>query len=63
MSRRPCIFRQTDVTRALRGARAAGMEIQRFEINGDGKIVVVAAKLPETSSDAGDERNEWDKAT
>ena len=39
------------------------MEIQRFEINGDGKIVVVAAKLPETSSDAGDERNEWDKAT
>jgi len=39
------------------------MEIQRFEINGDGKIVVVAAKLPETTSDAGDKRNEWDEGT
>jgi hypothetical protein len=63
LSRRPCIFRQTDLTRALRGARAAGIEIQRFEINRDGKIVVVAGKLRESPSDGEDEHNEWDEAT
>ena len=44
MSRRPCTFRQTDVTRALRAAKAAGVDVQRFEIDRDGKIVVVAGK-------------------
>ena len=44
MSRQPCTFRQTDVTRALRAAKAAGVDVQRFEIDKDGKIVVVAGK-------------------
>ena len=60
MSRRPSIFRQTDLTRALKAALAAGIEIERFEIGKDGKIVVVAGKLPESPSDGGDQRNEWD---
>ena len=42
MSRRPSKFRQTDLTRALKGALAAGIEIERVEIDKDGKIVVVA---------------------
>ena len=62
MSRRPCIFRQTDLTRALKGARAAGIEIERFEIGKDGKIVVVAQKSPESPRDGEDVRNEWDDA-
>ena len=62
MSRRPCIIRQTDLTRALKGARAAGIEIERFEIDKDGKIVVVAEKSPESPRDGEDERNEWDDA-
>jgi hypothetical protein len=61
LPRRPCIFRQTDLTRALEGARAAGIEIERFEIDKDGKIVVVAEKSPESPRDGEDERNEWDE--
>jgi hypothetical protein len=40
--RGPCTFRQTDVTRALRAARAAGFEHVRVEIDKDGKIAIVA---------------------
>ena len=60
MSRRPCIFRQTDLTRALKGALAAGVEIERFEIDKAGKIVVIAEKSPESPCHREDERNEWD---
>jgi hypothetical protein len=51
MARRPCTFKQQDVTRALRGAKAAGIEIQRVEID-NGKIIIVAAgDSPQTSED------------
>jgi hypothetical protein len=35
-------FRQIDVTRALRAAKAAGVPISRCEIDADGKIVIVS---------------------
>lgn len=35
-------FRQSDVTRALQGARKAGFDVGRAEIGRDGKIVLVA---------------------
>jgi hypothetical protein len=35
-------FRQVDVTRALRAAKAAGMAISRCEIDAHGKIVLVS---------------------
>ena len=50
------------LTRALKGARAAGIEIERFEIDKDGKIVVVAEKSTELPRDGKDEPNEWDDA-
>ncbi len=62
MSRRPCPFRQTDLKRALLGARAAGIEIARVEINKDGVIVVVPAK-PEELDYTGAETNEWNGVT
>lgn len=40
--RAPCAFRQTDITRALKAARAAGFESVRVEIDRDGKIVTSA---------------------
>jgi hypothetical protein len=40
--RRPSPFRQSDVTRALRAAKAAGLHVSRFEIDGAGKIVIVS---------------------
>ncbi len=47
MARGPCTFRQHDVTRALRATVAAGIEVQRIEIDKDGKIIVVTGKPKE----------------
>jgi hypothetical protein len=41
MSRSTSLFRQRDVTRAIRAVSAAGVGIVRVEIGPDGKIVVV----------------------
>jgi hypothetical protein len=43
MARAPANFRQADVTRALRAAKAAGVDIARIEIAKDGRIVIIAA--------------------
>jgi hypothetical protein len=40
MSPHPARFRQVDVTRALRAARAAGLEVSKVEINAEGGIVI-----------------------
>jgi hypothetical protein len=53
-----CTFRQKDVTRALRGAVAAGVEVQRIEIDTDGKIIMVTGKPKEQIDEGGS--NEWD---
>jgi hypothetical protein len=47
MSRAPAIFRQSDITRAIRGALAAGVENVRVEITKDGKLVIIIAPEPE----------------
>jgi hypothetical protein len=49
-------FRQVDVTRALKGAEAAGFRIGRIEIDRDGKIVILSDSAPAT-----DAVNEWDE--
>ena len=48
---------------ALRATAAAGIEIQRIEIDTDGKIIVVTGKLPESPRDSGDQHNEWNTVT
>jgi len=40
MPRRPAPFKQTDVTRALKAAQAAGLKPSRVEIDSAGRIVV-----------------------
>jgi hypothetical protein len=42
--RRPCLFKERDVTRAAKAVLAAGLEIARVEIGKDGAIVVVPGK-------------------
>ena len=46
MTRRPAAFRQIDVTRALRAARAAGLEVGEFTIDADGRINIKSAAAP-----------------
>jgi hypothetical protein len=54
MSRGPCTFKQQDVTRALRATVAAGIEVQRIEIEKDGKIIVVTGNAGSTNEHATD---------
>jgi hypothetical protein len=56
MSRGPARFQAADVARALKGAAAAGMPVNRVEVDRDGKIVVVIGK----AADHNTEVNEWD---
>ncbi|MBI2715695.1 MAG: hypothetical protein HYX37_14775 [Rhizobiales bacterium] len=62
MSRAPSTFRQNDVTRAVKGAVAAGVEIAQVEIGKDGKIIIVTGKPKSCAeiSDAAKSDNEWD---
>jgi hypothetical protein len=45
MARAPSTFKQGDVTRAVRGAFAAGAQSVRVEVDKDGRIVVIASKI------------------
>jgi hypothetical protein len=46
MSRGVQTFKETDLTKAIRGAQKAGLNVHRFEIDRAGKIVVLADKAP-----------------
>jgi len=43
LMRRPSKFKKSDVTRATKAVRAAGLKIARVEITQDGSIIVVPA--------------------
>jgi hypothetical protein len=45
-TRQPSAFRQSDVTRAFRAAKTAGVRVARVEIDRDGKIVIVTGEAP-----------------
>jgi hypothetical protein len=49
--RRPCLFKERDVTRAAKAVLAAGLDIARVEIGKDGGIIVVPGK-PEAQAAA-----------
>jgi hypothetical protein len=57
----PSKFRQRDLTRALKAAIAAGIGIERFEIDNDGKIIVFTETAAHHSQAANGEPNEWDE--
>jgi hypothetical protein len=59
MARAPSTFKQQDLTRALKAARAAGVSIARFEIE-NGKIVIVTGK-PAVTEDNATNTNPWDE--
>ena len=55
-ARRPALFRQADVTRAVKAMEKAGKEVGSARIDKDGRIVVVCLSEPASEG----ETNEWD---
>ena len=60
MSRGQQTLKQRDVTKALKAAVKAGIAIERFEIDKNGKIVIVTAKAEDVVDGNYPEKNEWD---
>jgi hypothetical protein len=56
--KRPQIFKQTDLLRAIRTSQKAGLSIARVEIDRDGKIRVVVGEGRGKNDNA--EENPWD---
>jgi hypothetical protein len=50
MARARCTFKQSDLTRALKGARAAGVEVARIKIAKNGTIEIDAGKPQEAAA-------------
>lgn len=60
MARGVSNFKQQDVTRALRGARKAGLDLCRAEIGADGKIVIVFDRSePDQKDDPPSALDQW----
>jgi len=59
MSKRPCTFRQQDVTRAIKAVFAAGANRAKIEIGG---ILITAERTADGAADSG-AVNEWDTAS
>lgn len=57
-SPRRATFKQIDITRAIRGARAGGAEQVRIELTPDGRMILET--VPSTAPPKGFE-NEWDE--
>jgi len=60
MSKRPCTFRQRDLTSAVKAVVKAGYPVARAEIDPSGKIVVVIGQpvILDVELETG---NEWDR--
>ena len=65
MGRNKSVFTQRAITRATKAVTKAGIVVERVEVDGDGKIVVVAANGTKTYMSDGKAttvpENEWDE--
>jgi hypothetical protein len=62
MARAPSIFRQQDVTRAVKAVSAAGVHIAKVEIDKSGKITIITADAPGVAPTQEGGDNPWDQA-
>jgi len=58
MVRGPCKFRQSDLAKEIKAARAAGLEVARIEMDKDGRPVLVIGP-PESRVIVGSELDQW----
>jgi hypothetical protein len=58
MGHGPCTFKEADLTRALKAAQKAGVDVARAEVGRDGKIILV---LNRDETQPNSEHNEWDE--
>lgn len=58
MSRAPLSFKQSDVTRAVKAVKAAGIDVSGVKVDKQGNIVILTG-TPSESSDGG---GSWDQA-
>jgi len=56
MSKAPSSFKQRDVAAAIKAARAAGLEVERVEVDREGKIVIVTRHDGQQSANFFDEK-------
>lgn len=54
----PATFKQVDLTRALKAALAAGLNVAGYEIAPDGRIIVHTVETTTETTTS----NEWDRA-
>jgi hypothetical protein len=59
MSRAGATFRQADLIRALRAARAAGLEVAGYEIDPITGKIIVTTKLPGGEAPSGNDLDKW----
>ena len=59
MTRRPSTFRQSDVERAVKAARSAGLDVGVVEVAPDGTIRVMVGATPGESQSATTPFDEW----
>jgi hypothetical protein len=52
MPRAPSIFKQLDITRAIRATKAAGVNIDRIELAPDGTIRIITPEAPPAAPDS-----------
>lgn len=63
MARQPARFKTSDITRAFKGALAAGVDRPRVEVDPNGKIVVLFGDERAVPEEASPEVvNPWDEA-
>jgi hypothetical protein len=61
--RGPSRFRQGDVTKAVKAAKAAGVDVARIEVSSDGKIAIITGKPGEANEANSEAANPWDGVT
>lgn len=49
-ARRPVAFRQADISRAVKGAQAAGLSVASVQVDRDGRIVLTVTQSTPTQS-------------